>query len=718
VTQTGITDMPESAFSGRNDALPMQRPVTSTQPAYAGNSGATWQNGPFTHQPQPVGHVPLSAAGVMSPEFARVPIPDQGRWLVHVIPLLGAVAIDWSGFWSNAEPDHAGIAALLAVLGSAGILSAIVAAVATVLPSKSATEIRDSTATRMVAGGGVGLLSLSAMMGTGVSGTGCIGALTTVAGAYIGWAGWIGHRRKGNQNVVIEIARAAAAAQSQTYAPQPPPEQAYLPGPSNPYEARVLSALEAMGYAGASAGAPKAIGDDAWKIRVALPKGRNNSPDKLITQAEVLASNMESRRVEVETHGSNIVDITAFDGPDTLGKEYRYPWDGTVLESLNDPMAIAIDDAGRILEIVFNDHLLISGKTGGGKSKLVRLILARTLGARDVVRFGIDCKPGAVELGMFEAAMHMLAKNSLDGVRMHHGLKAMIAERGLILEENGDDEWRTEYGPLFVVASDERAVITRDFPDCALLIEENMQMMRFVGGKTADATQTPSGGVYGKKTDARHQYGIRIGFYNESTVNTMVFGGKASTEGWRLEKLENAPGKMLMRSYGNNVPRPYKSLWAERAEILELIEKYADGFEPLDARSAAAFAAGMEAFDMQEEENATPPSGGGRRKRSDDPIETAQAYYTKPYLVRKYPDGSTMSEARALLWDALAEFPDGFMYRDIAARDLDGYGSRSAVQGPLDIWRAKGWVTELRKDGNAVVFVRCAHDDDQRRKEA
>lgn len=697
------------------------RQVTSPLPALAGNSPATWPNSPFVPHQQGVGHIPLSVAGVlpgvMSPEFARVPIPEQGRWLVHVIPLLGSGLIDWAGFWANSEPMHAWIAAVPLTLGTAGVLGSVAAAVATAMPGKSATEHRDSSATRMVAGGGVALLSLGAMMGAGVTGTGCVGAVATVAGSYVAWAGFIGHRRKGNQQVVIEVARAAAA-QPLLFAPQPPPGQAYLPGPTNPYEARVLSALESMGHPGATAGPPKAIGEDAWQIRVALPKGRNASPDKLVAQAEVLASNMEARRVEIATSGSNIITITAFDGPDTLGPDYLYRWDGAVIESLDDPMAIAMDEAGRILEIVFNDHLLISGKTGGGKSKLVRLILARTLGAR-VVRFGIDCKPGAVELGMFEPVMHMLAKNSLDGVRMHHGLKAMIAERGLILEENNADEWRPEFGPQFIVASDERAVITRDYPDYAGLIEENIQMMRFVGGRTADATQTPSGGVYGNKTDARHQYGIRIGFYNESTVNTMVFGGKASSDGWRLEKLENAPGKFLIRSYGHNVPRPYKSLWAERAEIIELVERYAGETVVLDERSAVAFSNGIAEFDAQQQNGDVPSPGGGRRTRKADPIEAAQDFhYSRPRLVRTFPDGSAMNEARAVLWDALGEFPDGFAYRDVVALDLPGYARRSSLQEPLDQWRARGWVTELRKVGNTTVYVRCAHDDDTRRKEA
>ena len=217
-------------------------------------------------------------------------------------------------------------------------------------------------------------------MCTGWSGTGCVGAVATVAGAYVAWANWIGHRRAGNQNVVIALAQAAAA-QPHIVAPQPPSGQLMLPGPTNPYEARVLSALEAMGYPGASAGPPKAIGENAWKIRVALPQGRNVSPEKVIAQSETLASNMQARRTEVEGLGSNLIDVTAFDGPDTLGRDYLYRWDGQTVESLDDAIAIAIDEAGRYLEILINDHLLISGKTGGGKSKLVRLILARTLGA-------------------------------------------------------------------------------------------------------------------------------------------------------------------------------------------------------------------------------------------------------------------------------------------------------------------------------------------------
>lgn len=711
-------DMPEYALTGYRTTSPGSHQVTSPQAAFPGYSAPAWANTPFSAPPTGLGHLPLAAAAVMAPELPRVPFPEQGRWLMHLTPLAGAGLIDVFGFWANSEPNHAWLAALPGCVGTVGLLGAVLATIAGSAPSSSREDVRDHSATRMVAGGGVAFLSLAAMMGTGVSGTGCVGAVATVAGAYVAWANWIGHRRTGNQNVVIALA-AAAAAQPMAFAPQPPPGQVMLPGPSNPYEARVLSGLEAMGYAGASAGPPQAIGQDAWKIRVALPQGRNVSPDKIVAQAETLASNMQARRVEVEGQGGNQIIVTAFDGPDTLGRDFTYPWDGNVVESLADAIVIAVDEAGRELEIHINDHLLISGKTGGGKSKLVRLILARTLGARDTVRMGIDCKPGAVELGMFESSMHFLAKNSLDALRGHHGLKALIAERGKIIEEHGADTWDTAWGPMILFASDERAVITRDYPDAGALIEENMQMGRFVGVRFLDATQTPSGSVYGKKTDARHQYGIRIGFYNESTVNTMVFGGKASSDGWRLEKLENAPGKMLIRDYGHNTPRPYKSLWAERAEIMELLDRYDGEWEPLDARSAGAFAAGMEAFDEQED-SAPPPPGGRRSRPGADAVEVAQEFhYSRPYLVRKFPDGSAMNAARAVLWDAIGEFKNGFTYRDVAALNLPGYGGgRPSIQTPLDMWRARGWVTELDRRGNTNVFMRCAHDDAQRQEKA
>jgi len=718
VIQPGTEDMPEYALTGYRATMPPPHQITSPTSTMPGYSAPAWANTPF-HAPTPgLGHLPLAAAAVMAPELPRVPFPEQGRWLIHLTPLAGAGLIDVFGFWANSEPNHAWLAALPACVGTAGLLGAVLASVAGAVPSGSGEDLRDNSGVRMVAGGGVAFLSLAAMMGTGVSGTGCVGAVATVAGAYVAWANWIGHRRTGNQNVVIALA-AAAAAQPFMFAPQPTPGQIMPPGPTNPYEARVLSALESMGYPGATAGPPEAVGENAWKIRVALPQGRNVSPDKVVAQAETLASNMQARRAEVEGQGGNQIVVTAYDGPDTLGRDHLYRWDGKVVESLDDEIALAIDEAGQLLEILINDHLLISGKTGGGKSKLVRLILARTLGARDTVRMGIDCKPGAVELGMFEPSMHFLARNSLDALRAHHGLKSLIAERGKILEEHDADTWSTEWGPKILFASDERAVITRDYPEAGLLIEENMQMGRFVGAIFLDATQTPSGSVYGKKTDGRHQYGIRIGFYNESTVNTMVFGGKASSDGWRLEKLENAPGKMLIRSYGHNVPRPYKSLWAERAEIQELIDSYDGGWEPLDARSAGAFAAGMEAFDEQED-SAPPPSGGRRGRPGADSVEVAQDFhYSRPYLVRKFPDGSAMSEARAVLWDAIGQFKDGFTYRDVAALDLPGYGGgRPSIQTPLDMWRARGWVTDLERRGNTTVFVRCTHDDDQQQEEA
>jgi hypothetical protein len=721
VTQDQIPDMPEFAHAGRSSALLDPRHVGSSPAAYAPNHGATWPN-TYQHPHNPaVTQLSGLATHVMHPEMPRIPFPDKARWLVHLVPSAFGLLVDASAMWANAEPDHALFTAIPVGIGTAAAIGAVVATVAGNLPARSDIDARDFGATRLIAGGSVALLSVGAMTGAGVSGIGALGGVACLGGLNVAWAGFLNWRRGRNQGLVVALAEAAAN-QPHPPAPGPGPVHGILeyapPAPTNPYEARTLAALEAMGYAGAAAGPPKAIGEDAWTIRVALPKGRNTSPDKLVVQAEVLASNMEARRVEVEAGGGNFINITAFDGPDTLGPEYLYPWDNATIESLNDPMAIAIDEAGRPLKITINDHLLISGKTGGGKSKLVRQIVARTLGAKDTVRIGIDCKPGAVELGMFEPAMHFLAKTPLDAVRAHHGLKALIVERGKILEEHGDDTWRPEYGHKILVASDERAVVTRAYPEAGELIEENMQMGRFVDVRFADVTQTPSGSVYGKKTDGRHQYGIRIGFYNESTVNTMVFGGKASSEGWRLERLENAPGKMLIRCYGHNVPRPYKSLWAERDEILELIGRYDGQYPELDARSAAAFAAGMDAFD-EAEEDASPEPPSGRRRQAVDPVDVAQDfYYGRPRLVPTYPDGSVMPDARKLLWDAVGEFPDGFTYRDVVALDLPGYAARTSIQTPLDIWRAKGWVKELRRDGNAVVYVRCADPEQPRRKEA
>lgn len=692
------------------------RQVTRPSGAFlAQNSAPTWPNQHASPHITPE-QIAMLGGAVMHPEMPRIPFPDAGRWLVHIVPTAFGAAVDVCALWANSEPNHALGTSIPIGLGVLAGVGTVAAAVVGNQPAETETDNRNHTGTKLLGTGSVALLSIGAMTGAGVSGFGFLGALGCLGGLNAGWVAFLNWRRTRNQNVLMTLTEAAS---NQQIILPPHPGSGMLVEQiesaevrsANPFEATFLAAMDAMGFAGTVAGSPKAITENAWKIRGALPKGRNSSPERLVAQADVLASNMDVRRAEIEALGGNMFEATFFDGPDILGRGYVYPWDKTSVDSLAEPIAIGIDEAGRPLEITIDDHILISGKTGGGKSKLVQLLVARTLGAKDVVRIGIDCKPGAVELGLFEESMHMLAKNSLDAVRVHHGLKALIAERGLILEEKDADTWLPEYGPEILVASDERAVILRDFPDAGLLIEDNMQMGRFVKVKFLDATQTPSGGVYGKRTDARHQYGIRVGFYNESIVNTMVFGGKATSDGWRLERLENAPGKMLVRCYGHNVPRPYKSLLAGRTEIQELVARFADQYTKLDERSAGAFADGIAEFDAATEGDCGPPSPDRPRGRSQDSVDAAQEYWGKPdlHLVPRYPDKSVMPENRKVLWDAISKFEDGFTYRDVAALNLPGYGGgRTSIQTPLDQWRARGWVEEIGRQGNTTVFKMSA----------
>jgi len=731
MTRRNEIDIEETDEDRWPGMLPARQVTAPSAAILQGNGGLNWPN---VQQGSYSGHVitpeqiALLAGGVMHKEMPRIPFPEQGRWLVHVVPTAFGLAVDACAVTANGEPSHALFTAIPVGLGIVSGLGTVAAAVIGNQPTDSDDDRRDNSGTRLLAGGAVALLSVGAMTGAGVSGLGGLGALGCLGGLNAAWVGFINWRRNRNQQLLMTLTEHATSQPIMT-PPYPGPgvyvEQIETPEvrAGNPFEATFLAAMDAMGFPGTVAGSPKAITENAWKIRGGLPKGRNSSPERLVGMADVLASNMDVRRAEIEALGGSNFEATFFDGPDILGRGYVYPWDATSITSLSEPMEIGVDEAGRPLEIVFDDHILISGKTGGGKSKLVQAIVARTLGAQDVVRIGIDCKPGAVELGLFEESMHMLARNSLDAVRSHHGLKALIEERGLILQENGTDTWDPSdprFGPEIVVASDERAVVLRDFPDAGPLIEHNMQMGRFVKVKFLDATQTPSGSVYGKKTDARHQYGIRIGFYNESTVNQMVFGGKASSDGWRLEKLQNAPGKMLVRAYGHNVPRPYKSLLAQRSEIEELVEKFRGQYPKLDERSAQAFADGIAAFDasIEGDDGSTPPDRP--RGRAKDSVDAAQEYWGRPnlHLVQRYPDKTPMPENRRVLWDAISQFADGFTYRDIVALNLPGYaGGRSSIQTPLDQWRARGWVEEIGRQGNTTVF-RLVGAGRQMRKDA
>jgi hypothetical protein len=512
-----------------------------------------------------------------------------------------------------------------------------------------------------------------------------------------------------------------------------------LPGPANPYEARIQSALEPLKITGTWLGSPRQLADDVWSIPFELPSGANMSPEALAKKAAVLANNAKARRLEVEpTHGPRGV-FTIYDGPDRTDEDY--PWTGTTITSIDQPALIGIDEAARPAKQVLIGRLLVAGASGSGKSQFLNSLLLSTLPCMDLVRIGVDCKPGAPELGPYEPVMHYLAKDPMYAMAVLYGIREVIKERGQILSEksapselNEDGipvrKWKYEYGPRIAVVTDEVAELVRWEPGAPKLLESNRQLGRFVAVDPWDAMQGPSAGAFGGNTDGRQQYDIRIGFQSEGVVNNMVFGQGASGEGWRLERLDGI-GKFLISAAGAKKPRPIKGLVSDDRTVADQVAYWAPRVSGMDERSTEAFQRGFDAYlaelaEKTEKGGPPVPTGGGPGGGMPDPIDVAEDHHHgRPllWIVPKYPDDASIDlEHRGLpieakhraMWDALGSYGSGGTFAmDLAAKRMDGFTSESNVRNLLRFWLDRGYVIS-EKDGRAERFVRVdrlAHGD-------
>jgi hypothetical protein len=681
----------------------------------------TWPTAIFNGQARPVDHGMLTMNALLAPDLPRPALPDWTQWpnRLHIWP--AAAAIPWSllGFWAHSEPMHAWFAAgfLTAGVGLIG-LGALGTAAGNTVAREADSEPADRAATRGLMAAGLASVSGAAATGGGFSGIGCMLAAGTLAAGYGGYFGWRRHNR--NQAIQSVIAYAAASNPGSLPPGMPLPRMA-LPSITSPFETRILNGLEEMRVTGAWVGPPRRIADDVHSLPFELSAGASMSPEALAKKEAVLANNIRARRVEIEpTFGARGV-FTIYDGPDRTDENYE--WDGTMVASVEKPFIIAYDDAGRRGEIDLTEHILGTGKTRMGKSALTRTILCSTLEA-PMVRIGVDCKDGAPGLGLFEPVMHKLATDPLDGMRIQFGIKAIASARGKLMREKGLDEWDLRDGPRVLVTIDERAELTRRFPQAAKILESNLQLVAAAKITYLDDTQTPSSPVFGKNTDARHQYGIRLGFHNESTANQMLFGGKASTDGWRLERLDGV-GKFLMSSLNHRRPRVYKALWTPRDVAVELVDKYADQVQQLDTLSAEAFEAGMAAFDeamaagLDPFEAFEPPPGGGGGRDAIDEADDFHNGRVVLSLVPTYPNSNEAIERKEQpLWNLLGGYGSkGAFATDLAAEGLENYKSESNVRKQLNVWAKRGYVTP-EKDGRAERFARVDKQDRTDRREA
>jgi hypothetical protein len=476
---------------------------------------------------------------------------------------------------------------------------------------------------------------------------------------------------------------------------------------SSPAETALRRALHALvGATPQDVPAFNATPGGGFVALVRMPAGKNTSPDAIIKKQKQLATNLGMPGTldlkKGDTDNEIIVRLTV---GDALAGTIAYSDDGRT--SSKEPVRLGLDEYGDPVDIqILYRHTLIAGASDWGKSGLINLIIKRLARRGDMDLYGIDMKPGSVELGPWAPLMKRVATGIEEAHDLLDFLRSECDRRGKILADLSADELAAGrppvrkwipgvHGNAIVVITDELAELIRqdeilrreeaefrklnargprderpeDEParqPAAAKYESLLAIARSNAIQFVSATQQPSRKVFGGNTDARGNYANRICTRTgEAGHAPFIFGQGCQSRGWRPEELD-LPGKFLLAT----PERPDSDPPECRAEYVTDADIASD-VGHLHARTA-------------------------RPAWTD---QTPARKVAAPEVLR-YPDGTVVGRD---------EWPDLYRaflrLRDATKDELTATGpfnSRDTVRRALETWAAHG--VQSRRDGRSTRY--------------
>jgi hypothetical protein len=412
---------------------------------------------------------------------------------------------------------------------------------------------------------------------------------------------------------------------------------------------------------------------------VAMPPGRTTSPAAIKAKAGQLAANLglPGKLFVEQGPQSNTLDVRLV-VVDTL--EGTIPWTGPSIRSILQPMLLAYaEDGSEIRQTLFRNHVFVAGASDNGKSGIVNLISCNVLECDDADLYGIDLKAGAPELGIYEPVMKMLAKTPEQARFLLEWIESEYQRRGQLLGGLGEDgvpvrQWKPgDHGNAIVVVTDEMAELIEQDADLAVLYRRLAALVRYVGIILVSATQTPSAKVFGGDKDGAANYQVQIGLRVISPTQTnIVMGAGMHGQGWKLSELD-APGKCMIRSRENPMPKRAKAIYLNDHDI------------------AAAVRARCDRLGI------TPPSGPGGGLPVQPAMQLVKDQHSNVY---RYPDGKPVgSDEWPALWQVFEEMGSA------TKAELQNAGvvsSRDTVRRAIEVWSAHGVLH--RRDGLSTRY--------------
>ncbi|MFF0409077.1 FtsK/SpoIIIE domain-containing protein [Kitasatospora sp. NPDC004745] len=366
---------------------------------------------------------------------------------------------------------------------------------------------------------------------------------------------------------------------------------------------------------------------------------------------------------------------------------------------LADPIRIGWDEYGQPVYLtVMYRHTLVAGASDWGKSGIINLIIKKLLKKNHAELFGIDMKPGAVELGPWEPKMRRLARGPEEARELLQFIRAECDRRGAYLEQLSKEEMAAGrkpvrkwipgvHGPAWFIVTDELAELVRldevlrrqeaelrkldpemgpPEQEVATAYESLLAIARSNAIHFVSATQQPSAKVFGGNTDARGNYGNRLSTrVGEAGHADFIFGRGSKSKGFTPEELTR-PGEFYLGCPERPLTNPPRC----RAEYVSDLDIAAD---------VAHLHANAPAWE--------PPTRFALRGASVARVE-------QPAFV--YPDGQPVGSDE---WPGLYKVfrqlceDQGYATKD----DLVEHGpfsSRDTPRRALDVWMRHGVLTE------------------------
>ncbi|MGH7912407.1 MAG: FtsK/SpoIIIE domain-containing protein [Candidatus Dormibacteraceae bacterium] len=242
---------------------------------------------------------------------------------------------------------------------------------------------------------------------------------------------------------------------------------------------------------------------------------------------------------------------------DPLAEPIAYPAPSG--DSVRTPLRVGVFEDGRpVLLDLGQEHVLIGGTTGSGKSGLLNVLIAELAARRDVVLWGIDVAKLGVELGPWRPALDRLATTEDEARALLAAAARVQQARAREMAEAGTRRWRpTPRRPRLVIVVDELSELARDHL-CMDLVESLSRLGRQQEIYLVLATQRPTAAALGG-LDARANLGVRIALrVDETQDGDLILGRGRKAQGWRPDRL-TAAGTFLLRSPQHQIARPARA---------------------------------------------------------------------------------------------------------------------------------------------------------------